>query len=80
METAGQKITFVDVDGDGAQFDVAIIDMNNDGIITSDEVIDLVNDDIDVASLNIDASNNPSLDIDGGMDMAADGDVNFGDI
>lgn len=71
VEVNDQKMTMVDVDGDGGAFDVALVDLNNDGIITEDEVFDLANDDLNVADLDIDASNNM---LDDDMDFACEGD------
>ena len=71
VEVNNQKMTMVDVDGDGGAFDVALVDLNNDGIITEDEVFDLANDDLNVADLDIDASNNM---LDDDMDFACEGD------
>ncbi len=71
VEVNDQKMTMVDVDGDGGAFDVALVDLNNDGIITEDEVFDLANDDLNVADLDIDASNNM---LDDDVDFACEGD------
>lgn len=71
VEVNDQKMTMVDVDGDGGAFDVALVDLNNDGIITEDEVFDLANDDLNVADLDIDASNNM---LDDDVDLACEGD------
>ena len=71
VEVNNQKMTMVDVDGDGGAFDVALVDLNNDGIITEDEVFDLANDDLNVADLDIDASNNM---LDDDMDFSCEGD------
>lgn len=71
VEVNDQKMTMVDVDGDGGAFDVALVDLNNDGIITEDEVFDLANDDLNVADLDINASNNM---LDDDVDLACEGD------